>query len=305
MNGVAQSRQAALVELNAVVAVATHKSFRRAAVELGLSPSAVSHAVAALEERLGVRLFHRTTRSVALTEAGERFIQRVRPALSEIAKAMDDANEFRDKPAGVLRINASEAGAQLVFAPVVLPFLKRFPDMSIDLVTEGRLVDIVAEGFDAGIRLEGSVPREMIAVPFGPAMRWVVVGSPRYFAKRSKPRAPADLLEHACIRTRLPSGAIFRWELEKRDETMALDVKGPLTLLFAEWPLALQAALAGLGLAYLTESSVAAHLEAGRLVRVLDDWTPPSPGFCLYYPHQKGSAGLRAFIEQLRSASFR
>src|SRR4051812_10421685 len=270
MNRIAQSSRTALVELNGVVAVAAHRSFRRAATELGVSPSAVSHAVAALEDRLGVRLFQRTTRSVALTEAGERFLQRVRPALSEIANAMEDANEFRDKAAGVLRINASEAGAEFIHAPVVLPFLKQFPDMEIDLVTEGRLVDIVAEGFDAGIRLRDTVPLEMVAVPFGPPIRWVVVGSPRYFAKRSKPHAPSDLLKHACIRGRLPSGATFRWDFTRRAESTAFDVKGPLTVNVAQSSLALQACLAGLGLAYLAESAVAAHVKAGRLIRVLD-----------------------------------
>lgn len=303
MQDFAQSQRAGVLELSAVVAVATHKSFRRAAAEVGLSPSALSHAVANLEARLGVRLFQRTTRSVSITPAGERFVRRVHPALREIMGAMESVNEFRDTPAGVLRINASEAAAQMLFAPVVLPFLRRHPDMQLDLVVDGRFVDIVAEGFDAGVRLREAVPRDMIAVPFGPAQRFCVVGSPKYFAKHEKPRAPGDLLRHPCIRSRLPSGALLRWEFAQRGEEITLDVRGPLTLLGAPL-LALEAALDGLGLAYLPVTSVAAHLKARRLVSVLEDWSPPFPGFCLYYPHQGGPAGLRAFVQLLRSARF-
>src|ERR1700756_1972871 len=188
-----------LFELNAVVAISTHRSFRAAATELGISPSALSHAIAALEKRLGVRLINRTTRSVALSEAGERFLARVSPALREIAGAMEDVNEFRDTPAGTLRINLKERAAHQILRPVVAKFLRRYPDMNVELTLEGRSIDIVAEGFDAGIRLAESVPQDMVAIPCGPDTRFVVVGAPDYFARAGSPRSPSDLVRHECI----------------------------------------------------------------------------------------------------------
>jgi DNA-binding transcriptional LysR family regulator len=292
-------KRAGLFELHAVVAVSTHRSFRAAAAELNMSPSALSHAIAALERRLGVRLFNRTTRSVSLTAAGEQFLARVQPALSEIGQALEDVNQFRDTPRGVLRINTAEGALQHVLIPVMQAFLSRHQDMQVDVVSEGRMVDIVAEGFDAGIRIAEAVPQDMVAVPFGPPLRFAVVGAPAYFRTRKKPRAPADLLSHDCLRMRLPSGKLYHWEFEKRGEAFALDVTGALTLGSAE--LRVEAALAGLGLAYVLESSVADHLAAGRLVRVLEDWTPTFPGLRLYYPgHRHVPAGLRALIEVVR-----
>jgi DNA-binding transcriptional LysR family regulator len=292
-------QRAGLLELNAVVAVAQHRNFRRAAAELGLSPSALSHAVAALEGRMGVRLFNRTTRSVALSEAGERFLAQIRPALRDIAQAMDSANAFRDTPTGTLRLNTSDGAAMQLLAPVVLEFLRRYPDMQVDLVTEGRLVDIVAEGFDAGIRLAETVPQDMIAVPCSGPARFVVVGAPEYFKRHRKPKTPADLLAHACIRSRMPSGALFPWEFERQGKALAIDVKGPLTL--DNHHLMIEAALNGAGLAWLSQWGIADHLKAGRLIRVLDDWAPSYPGLCLYYPgHRHVPAGLRAFIAVIR-----
>ena len=295
-------RNTGMAELLAVVAVSTHRSFRAAAAELGMSASALSHAVAALEQRMGVRLFNRTTRSVALSEAGEQFLARVRPALRDISEAMDLVNQFRDRPAGTLRLNASEGAAGRIFTPIVLEFLKRYPDMQVDLVTEGRLVDIVAGGFDAGIRLQEAVPQDMIAVPCSPPLRFVVVASPGYLQGRPSLRVPADLLTHSCIRSRMPSGAIARWEFEKHGETLSVDVKGPLTL---DTPaLRVEAALHGVGLAWVTEWAAAADVAAGRLVRVLDDWMPTYPGLCLYYPgHRHIAAGLRAFIALIREVN--
>jgi DNA-binding transcriptional LysR family regulator len=288
-----------LTELNAVVAVATHRNFRRAAAELGMSPSALSHAIAALEQRIGVRLFHRTTRSVSLSQAGEQFLARVQPALREIGAAMDAVNDYRDKPTGTLRINSSEGAARMVLAPVVLEFLRRYPDMQVDIVTEGKLVDIVADGFDAGIRASETVPQDMIAVPCTPPLRFAVVGSPAYFARRKKPRVPADLLAHQCIRSRYASGAIYKWEFEQHGEQQAIDVKGPLTL--DNHNLMIEAALQGAGLIWTSEWAVAEYIAAGRLIRVLGDWSPPEPGLCLYYPgHRHVPAGLRAFIEVVR-----
>lgn len=295
-------QRAGLFELNAVVAVASHRSFRAAAAELGMSPSALSHAVATLEQRLGIRLFNRTTRSVSLSEAGERFLSRLRPALREISEAMESVNEFRDTPAGTLRINASESGASQIMTPIVLEFLKRYPDMHVDLVTEGRLIDIVAEGFDAGVRLAEAVPQDMIAVPCGPEARFAVVGSPSYFQNHARPIAPSDLASHTCIRRRFPSGAIFRWEFKKRGEEVLVDVKGVLTL--DNQNLMIEAALSGVGLAYVGDWAVAADLAAGRLIRVLEDWAPPFSGLCLYYPgHRHVPAGLRAFIAVVREAT--
>ena len=292
-------RSAGLIELNAVIAVSTHRSFRKAAAELGMSPSALSHAVAELETRLGVRLFNWTTRSVALSEAGEAFLARIHPAMHEIAAAMESVNEFRDTPTGTLRINTSEGAALRIFPSIVVEFLRRYPDMKLDLVTEGRFSDIVADGFDAGIRLQESVPQDMIAVRCSPPLRFAVVGSPGYFEGRSKPLAPSDLAVHRCIRSRMPGGAFMRWEFEKDGEALNVDVEGNLTL--DNPTLRAEAARNGCGLAWVNEWSIASDIAAGRLVRVLDDWSPVYPGLCLYYPgHRNIPAGLRAFIALVR-----
>jgi DNA-binding transcriptional LysR family regulator len=290
---------AGLFELNAVVAVAAQRSFRRAAIELGLSPSALSHAIASLERRLGVRLFHRTTRSVALSAAGEQFLARIRPALGEIADAMRDVNALRDTPSGILRLNASEGSARQVLRPIILAFMRRYPDMQVDLVTEGRLIDIVAEGFDAGIRPMESVPQDMIAVPIVPRQRFAVVGSPAYFKKHAKPRVPGDLVAHNCVRYRFGSGRIFRWEFEKRGQELVIDVTGRFTTNSPS--LMIEAALDGFGLAFVNESLLTELLKTRRLIRVLEDWTPFFDGLALYYPgHRHVPAGLRAFVAVVR-----
>jgi DNA-binding transcriptional LysR family regulator len=290
-------RSSGLIELDAVLAVARHRGFRAAATELGMSRSALSHAIAALEAKLGVRLFHRTTRSVSLTEAGEQFVSGVAPALGQIREAMERAGSHRETPAGTLRINTS-AGAARQMEPIVFEYLRRYPDMTVDIVTEGRLVDIVVDGFDAGVRLGELVPQDMISVPLGPNQRFAVVGSLAYFERRPKPRTPADLTRHRCIRSRLPSGGIYRWEFERHGEALAIDGDGPLIL---DEPLMLAAARAGFGLAYLTEWNVAADLAAGSLVRVLDEWTPSFPGLSLYYPGRRHvPAGLQALIDLIR-----
>jgi DNA-binding transcriptional LysR family regulator len=288
-----------LFELNAVAAVASHRSFRRAAIELGLSPSALSHTVAGLERRLGVRLFHRTTRSVALSAAGEQFLARIRPALGEIAEAIADVNALRDTPSGTLRLNASEGSARQVLQPILLTFLDRYPDMQIDLVTEGRLIDIVADGFDAGIRPIESVPQDMIAVPIVPRQRFAVVGAPAYFKKHPKPRVPGDLLAHNCIRYRFGSGRIFRWEFEKRGQELVIDVTGRLTTNSPS--LMIEAALDSFGLAFVNEALLPDLFKKGRLSRVLEDWTPPFDGLALYYSgHRHVPAGLRALVGVVR-----
>jgi DNA-binding transcriptional LysR family regulator len=288
-----------LVELEAVVAVARRGNFRAAAADLGMSSSALSHAVRGLEARLGVRLFNRTTRSVSLSAAGEQFVAGVAPALSDIRGAMEAVNRHRDTPAGTLRLNTSAGAARRILTPIVLEYLRRYPEMKVDLVTEGRLIDIVVDGFDAGIRMAETVPGDMIAVPIGGTLRFAVVAAPAYFADRPPPQTPGDLMAHRCIRARMPSGVIYRWEFERRGEALALDVPGPIIL--DEPTLMIEAALAGLGVAYLSEWSVLADIAAGRLVRVLEDWTPSFPGLALYYPGRRHvPAGLRALIELVR-----
>ena len=288
-----------LFELNAVAAISAHRSFRAAATELGISPSALSHAIAGLEKKLGVRLINRTTRSVSLSQAGERFLARVSPALREIAGAMEDVNEFRATPTGTLRINTKERAAHQILRPVVAEYLRRYPDMQVELTMEGRPIDIVAEGFDAGIRLAESVPQDMVAIPCGPDSRFIVVGAPGYFERKSVPRSPPDLLRHDCIRRRMLGGKLYRWEFERRGEEMALDVPGRLIL--DNDSLMVEAAVEGLGLAFVSEFWATDQLAAKSLQAVLEDWTPPFPGLRLYYPgHRHMTAGLRAFVDLLR-----
>jgi DNA-binding transcriptional LysR family regulator len=290
---------ASQIELMAVVAVARSGGFRAAARELRMSSSALSHAVAALEARLGVRLFNRTTRSVALSAAGEQFVAEVAPALTAIRTAIERVDEHRAEPSGILRLNMALGAARMILAPLVFEFLRRHPKVGVDLVTEGALVDVVGQGFDAGIRLAEFVPPDMIAVPINRTLRSVVVGSPGYFDGQGRPKTPTDLTKHRCIRARMASGAIYRWEFEKRGESIELDVPGALTL--DESDLMLQAALAGEGLAYLSDFATADYVAGGQLERVLEDWSPAYPGLCLYYPSRHNvPPKLRAFIELIR-----
>lgn len=294
-------RTSGLTELEAVLAVARHRSFRAAATELDVSTSALSHAVSALEARIGARLFNRTTRSVALSEAGAQFVESIAPALSTIREAMEQAGNHGDVPTGTLRIN-SAVGAVKQAMPLFLEYMRRYPDMKVDIVTEGKLIDIVVEGFDAGIRLTESVPQDMIAIPLGLPLRLLVMGSPEYFSRHPVPRVPMDLLNHRCIRLRLPSGRIYHWEFERHGESYEIDVQGALTL--DESTLVLEAARAGLGLAYGSQWNAAADLAAGTLVPVLEEWTPPYGGLSLYYPGRRHvPAGLRALIELIRERS--
>lgn len=288
-----------LGELEAVLAVARHRSFRAAATELDLSTSALSHTIAGLEATLGVRLFNRTTRSVSLSEAGMQFVESVAPALATIRGAIEQAGSFRDTPSGTLRINTSLGAAKQVM-PLFMAFLRRYPDVKLDVVTEGRRIDIVREGFDCGIRLAHSVPQDMIAVPFGRLQRFAVVGSPGYFARHTQPLKPSDLIAHTCIRARNPSGVIDPWEFSRRGKVQRVDVKGVVTL--DDPMLMLEAAREGLGLAYLSEWNATADLMAGRLVQVLADWTPPYGDLCLYYPGRRHiPAKLRALIAFIRA----
>lgn len=284
--------------LEAVLAIARRGSFRAAALDLGMSTTAVSHLIRRLEAGLGVRLFNRTTRSVALTDAGRTFVDRVAPAMTEIRGAMDTARSQRASPSGVLRINASVQAGRAV-APLVLDYLGRYPDMQVDLVTEGRLVDIVAEGFDLGIRPADLVPRDMIALPMGRPQRHAVVAAPAWLARHPAPHSPADLIPEQCIRVRLPNGALLRWPFEKEGVQVPFDARGRLTL--DEPAIARVAVLEGTGLGYFIERDVEEDLAAGRLIRLLEDWTPLRPGFSLYYPGRRNpSAGFAAFLAMVR-----
>jgi DNA-binding transcriptional LysR family regulator len=288
-----------LVELDTVVAVARLGGFRAAAIELGVSATSVSNAVAGLEARLGVRLFNRTTRSVSLSEAGQQFIAAVGPALSDIHAAMEAINSRRGRPVGTLRLNCPVEVARQILVPVVLEFQRRYPEVEVDVVTDPQLIDIVAKGFDAGIRTRDAVPGDMIAVPFGPELRFVVVGSPAYLRDYPAPATPRDLMAHRCIRGRWPSGALYRWEFAKRGRALTIDAPGILTL--NESTLMRAAALDDAGLAYMWEAHVRGDLASGHLVSVLDDWMPSSPGFCLYHPDRRNvPAALSAFINMLR-----
>ena len=290
-----------IADLTAFAAVAEHRSFRAAADTLGVSRSTLSHAIIGLERRLSVRLLNRTTRSVAPTEAGEKLLRRLRPLLSEFDATLDLLTDDGGAVGGSLRINCGETAAEYLLRVVVPTFLRRYPDVALDLVTDGRLVDIVAGGFDAGVRLHESVPQDMIVVPFGGEVRFLAVASPAYLARHGTPSVPDDLSRHRCIRHRMPSGKAYRWEFEKHGQELVIDVPGALTLDHTR--LMTAAAADGLGIAYVQEGVAAARLSAGDLVPVLEDWCPRVPGLCLYYPgHRHVRAALRAFIDTLRQA---
>ncbi|RUZ75281.1 LysR family transcriptional regulator [Mesorhizobium sp. M7A.F.Ca.US.006.01.1.1] len=289
-----------LNELTAFLAVAREQSFTRAAAKLGVSQSALSHTVRALEERLGVRLLTRTTRSVSPTEAGERLARTVGPRLDEIETEIAALSALREKPAGTIRITAGEHAADAVLWPAIAPLLPDYPDIRVEIIVDYGLTDIVAERYDAGVRLGEQVARDMIAVRIGPDMRMAVVGSPAYFATRPKPRTPQDLTTHNCINLRLPTyGGLYAWEFEKAGRELKVRVEGQLV--FNTSALRMNAVLAGLGLAYLPEEQVTAHLASGRLVRVLSDWCAPFPGYHLYYPSRRqATPAFSLLVDALR-----
>mgnify|MGYP005812383283 FL=1 len=288
-----------LIELEAVLAIVRCGSFRAAALDLGMSTSAISSAVGKLERELDVRLFNRTTRSVSLTYAGRIFVAQIKPALEGIQKAMDTARSQQETPSGTLRINAFATAAREIMAPLVLSYLKLYPQVHIDIVTEGRLVDVVAAGFDLGVRSADLVPSDAIAIPLGKMRRMAVAASPEFFENRSIPQVPQDLLSYPCVRGRLPNGALFRWRFEKGGEELQLDVEGPITL--DEASLARIAVANGMGIGYFMETDVRDDIAAGRLVRILEDWTPPLVPLCLYYSNRRNSsAAFQAFIALAR-----
>jgi DNA-binding transcriptional LysR family regulator len=287
-------------DLSVFLCTAQHLNFSKAAIELGLSPSALSHSVKALENRLGVRLFNRTTRSVALTEAGERLYARLKPAFRDIDDALEDLNHFRDKPSGNLRITSGRQACELVLLPIASEFLQVYPDIRLEVVESDALLDIVANGFDAGVRFGDRLEADMVSLPIGPTMRSVVVGSPAFFQRHAAPQKPEDLHGLPCIRHRYPSGSMYRWELERGGIAQEIEVNGPLTL--GDVSLMVGPALQGLGLAYVFEDMVSEHLASGRLLQVLADWCPYYPGLHLYYPSRRHvPAALKAFIDFVRN----
>jgi DNA-binding transcriptional LysR family regulator len=292
-----------LADLGTFIAVARERSFTRAAAQLGVSPSALSQTVRALEERLGVRLLARTTRRVAPTDAGERLIATVAPHLEGIENGLAALSALRDKPAGTIRITAVDHAAETILWPALADFLAEYPDIHVDLVVDNTLRDIVAERFDAGIRMGERVARDMIAIRVGPEIRMAAVATPAYFEKYGKPRVPQDLATHSCINLRLPTlGGIYAWEFEKGSREINVRVEGQL--ISDDIAVIKTAALHSVGLAFMPEDVAQPYMDTGDLVRVLADWTPPFPGYHLYYPSRRQqSPAFALLIEALRYRS--
>lgn len=294
--------EADLADLGAFADVARHRSFRGAAMLRGVSPSTLSEAVRRLEGRLGVRLLNRTTRSVTLTEAGARLLDRLLPALGEVSAALDTVNSFRDSPTGTLRLNVPIIVARVVLPKLAEGFLKAYPGITLDVVAENNFVDVLAAGFDAGVRYGERLEQDMIAVPIGPRrQRFASGASPAYLAARGMPTHPRDLLDHACIRYRFPSGVLPAWEFEREGEVVRVDPGGPL--IATDMELELAAAIGGLGILASFEELLAPHFESGALVPVLPDWWQEFEGPFLYFPSRRLlPAPLRAFIDHVRAA---
>jgi DNA-binding transcriptional LysR family regulator len=289
-----------LSELAAFVAVAAHRSFRRASIERGTTPSALSHALRNLEARVGVRLLNRTTRSVSLTEAGARLFARLQPAFQDIGSAVEVLNLFRDTPYGTVRLTVPGTLAVFILGDILGPVLKQNPGLKIEVSATDRLVDIAGEGFDAGVRFGEMLSQDMIAVRIKPAMRVVVVGSPAYFRDHPPPLTPRDLQKHVCIRYRYPSGLGYQWEFERAGEKLEVDVDGPLTLDHQE--LMVAAAIQGIGLTYVAAQRAKSAIARGELVPCLEDWCGVEDPLFLYYPSRKHlSSGLRVMIDALRA----
>jgi DNA-binding transcriptional LysR family regulator len=288
-----------LDDLRALVAVGHERSFTRAAAKLGVSQSALSQTIRQLETRLGVRLLTRTTRSVSLTDAGERLVRTVAPRFDEIEAELAAVSELREKPAGTIRITATENAADTILLPKLAQLLPKYPDIKVEITIDYGLTDIVAQRYDAGVRSGEQVAKDMIAVRIGPDMRMAVVGAPSYFKTRPEPREPQDLINHNCITLRLPHGGLYGWEFEKGGRELRVRVDGQLT--YNTTAQELNAALAGLGLAYVPESMAQPHLAKGRLKRVLEDWCLPYSGYHLYYPSRRqSSATFALLVEALR-----
>jgi DNA-binding transcriptional LysR family regulator len=295
-----------LSDLNAFVAVARARGFRDGARATGASASGLSEAVRRLEAQLGVRLLHRTTRSVLPTEAGERLFERLGPALTEVEAALDVVNGFRDRPAGPLRLNVPVSAARLVLTAIVPPFLAAYPEIRLEVIAEDSFVDVLAAGCDAGIRYDDRLEQDMIAVPIGPRVqRFATAAAPAYLDRRGRPEHPRDLLGHACLRGRFSSGTIAPWEFERDGEVVRVDPAGPLLVRAGTaTDLAIAAAVAGTGIIYLFEDWLRPHLESGALEPVLEPWWQHFPGPFLYYPGRRlVPAPLRAFVDFIKASS--
>lgn len=292
-------KKAGLSELTVFVEIAEHRSFTAAARALGVSASALSHTMRGLEARLGVRLFNRTTRSVALTEAGDQLLRRVGPAIADLNDAVTEVTGAKDHPSGSIRISASESAAKILVREVLPGFFANYPDIHVEFVVDTRLVDIVAGGFDAGIRVLQDVPQDMVAVRFGRDMRFVAVAAPEYIARYGQPTEPHDLAKHKCIRFRFESGAVYRWDLERLGRSASIDVDGPMTL--GNLNVMVEAALATIGIAWVPDYLVTEHLNSGKLVHLLPEWSPSFPGLCLYYPaNRHPPVALKLFSQAVR-----
>lgn len=286
--------------LDAFVSIVSCGGFRAAASRRGTSSAALSQSIAALEASLGLRLLNRTTRSVAPTEAGARLYDRLAPAFRDIRLAIDDLDRLRQTPTGTLRINAPAPAVDHVLCPLAFDFMKAFPEVKVELISDAAIIDIVAQGFDAGVRFGKQLEQDMIAVPLGPSLRYAIVASPYYLDGRKTPSTPADLVDHDCICRRFPGGTMVTWRFEKEGEQLEIAPQGRLTLSSAHQEL--QAALAGQGIAHVFEDYAAPHLREGRLVELLSDWSSKLPGWFLYYPNRRHqSAAMSAFLEHVRS----
>lgn len=288
-----------LADFSYFLAIAKHRSFRRAGLELGVSASALSHSLKGLETRLGVRLLNRTNRSVTLTAAGEELVAKIGEPFDAIGSAVEALNRYRAEPSGRIRLNVLEHAGTLLLGPVLPTFVERYPDIQLDVAVSNHLVDVIAEGADAGIRYGGTVPEDMIAQRLSRDIRWVVVGSTAYLEKHGTPTHPRDLLDHHCLRIRLGDDSIYHWEFEKDGEEVAIDVPGAIT--FDETQFALSLVKGGAGLAYLPEPSVTSLVGGGELQIVLPDWAPFGPGFHIYYSGRRQlPTALRLLVELIR-----
>lgn len=280
--------------------VVRHGGFRAAAVSRGVSSSAISQSISVLEEALGIRLLNRTTRSVAPTEAGQRLLKQLKPALHDIRTAIDDLNQLRESPSGTVRINAPGPAVDHILFPLALRFMEAYPEVSVEIISDAAIIDIVEQGFDAGVRFGKQLAQDMIAMPLGPPLRYAIVASPDYLRKNGCPALPQDLMKHNCIRRLFPGGTMATWRFAKDAEELEISPQGRLTLSSAHQEL--QAALAGSGIAHLFEDYVRDYVEQGKLSELLTDWKQKLPSWYLYYPNRRHtSAAMRAFLDHLRS----
>jgi DNA-binding transcriptional LysR family regulator len=292
-------RRSDFADLSYFLEIAKHRNFRRAGLELGLSASALSHALRGLEERLGVRLFNRTSRSVTLTAAGEALQAAIQTPFAEIGLALDVVNRFRDVPMGRLRLSVPNDAADHLVAPILPTFLERYPDVELEVSVSNRMIDVIEGGYDAGVRFGGTVPEDMIAQRLSADIRWVVVAAPAHLERFGEPLHPNDLLSHRCIRIRIGDNSIYRWEFERGEEQLAIAAQG--SLIVDDGRLGLRAAIDGAGLMYAADTMVREHLASGALRTVLDDWAPVSGGYHIYYSSRRQvSTALRLFIDLVR-----